>query len=218
MNWRTFAKKIYIYHRYGKQLELRIVKETLSAKCELLLDGGCGDGSFSSNLDFNIIGVDISSEEIRPAKDVLDGVVICDLSNLPIRNQVFKKILSNSVMEHLPRISSAMDEYGRVAKKGAKIVITVPSDRDPWWIQAILGPTFQVRHILSNDEWLKLMRVAGFDKISIKKYQPRIIHYLYIVSCIIPPLIILAPLFLKLIDRIDIDGYAHLCLVGNKKW
>ena len=68
------------------------------------------------------------------AKEVLDeetsklcSFICCSAERLPFRNGAFTKVISISVMEHIPDDKRAFDEIERITKAGGKVFIYVPN-------------------------------------------------------------------------------------------
>jgi len=97
-----------------------------------LLDLGCGDGRFSkvalkgSSLD---IGVDIAREAVSKAKHFgcYSNLGIAEGSMLPFRSKSIGTLISNSVLEHIPQVSSVLREASRVLRDDGVLIFTVPS-------------------------------------------------------------------------------------------
>lgn len=135
----------------------RAVEAKMFSKSSLvspILELGCGDGSFSylcygsdelkhnervsstaedkrlSNIARPIdIGLDLVSNTIREAKSkgIYKNVVVADINNLPFKNQLFKTIISNSVMTHIYHLDNALNEIARILHPEGKFVFTAPS-------------------------------------------------------------------------------------------
>lgn len=98
-----------------------------------VLDVGCGDGLVAKvilagkgKFDW---GIDLSDEEILKAKKSVayKNCKIASVYNLPFKERTFKTVFSNSVVEHLENLDSALSEMSRVLKKDGKLVLTVPT-------------------------------------------------------------------------------------------
>jgi ubiquinone/menaquinone biosynthesis C-methylase UbiE len=83
------------------------------------------------------IGIDISSQAARNARrnakhvfpprfDFVDFCV-CSASNLPFRADVFSKVCSIAVLEHVPDDEQAVSEISRVLQAQGKAFISVPN-------------------------------------------------------------------------------------------
>jgi SAM-dependent methyltransferase len=96
-----------------------------------ILDVGCGDGHFvTAAFDHPIdVGIDPWTGPVRQATQrggyhlVLQGYG----DRLPFPDAYFGSAMSNSVLEHIPRIEDVLVEVARVLKPGAPFVFCVPN-------------------------------------------------------------------------------------------
>ena len=78
----------------------------------VIIDAGCGTGVFINEItngqtnSFRIIGIDISSESIKIAKQKNTAVdfIVCDIEVLPLREEIADLIVMRNVMHHLPSL------------------------------------------------------------------------------------------------------------------
>ena len=209
MRFRAIAKKFILFHRFGKQIETELIKD-LFPKDELLFDAGCGDGTFSVTLSDNVVGVDLDPMEIGR----LNGYsVIGDLSMIPIRNDVFMRYISNSVMEHVPLVREALKDSTRIMKKGGIMVITVPNGKGTY--NCILRALFNIIHILDTQEWCDMLEDSGMEIKGVTYYLSTLVRKIYVLTCIFPPLIVASRLFISLLSRVK-GGDAGICIVSEK--
>ncbi|MBL7196662.1 MAG: methyltransferase domain-containing protein [Candidatus Omnitrophica bacterium] len=116
-------------------------------KGQLVLDIGCGTGLSSLMLrkrGYRIIGVDISSLAIKRAKKREQTnlkYLVCDVLNLPFKDNQFDVVASCLLIEHITDINVALYEMVRVTRIGGKIIILSPN---------LLSPFSQVYNILIN--------------------------------------------------------------------
>jgi len=120
--------KRYIDIQYQKFREI-LEKVPLSNKW-LILDVGGGTGllkDFIPSLNRNIFILDLSFSMLKEArKKDKESFVICgDGENLPFRDKIFDIITCISTLQNMPEPLKSLREQKRVAKKGAKIIVTV---------------------------------------------------------------------------------------------
>ena len=97
----------------------------------LVLDAGCGDGGFTSEImkqGGDVVGVDISHEMLQVARDTKGKFVVGDLENLSFHDETFDIVLCSMILHHFPSMSSSRvpEEIARVLKKDGKLVILEP--------------------------------------------------------------------------------------------
>lgn len=83
------------------------------------------------------VGIDLSLEGIKKARSFakselkrkasLCNFVVCLGENLPFKENIFNKLSSIAVLEHVPNDKKAIEEIARVTKSDGKIWITVPN-------------------------------------------------------------------------------------------
>lgn len=117
---------------------------TALGKGEKLLDVGTGSGFIvieAARRGMSAVGLDISPEGIKLCKQLskksltkteLKRVkfVIGDAERIPFKKNVFDKVVSIALLEHLENYNKAISEIGRVTKSGAKVSICVPNTYD----------------------------------------------------------------------------------------
>jgi len=96
-----------------------------------VLDVGCGTGYHLIPLHcrgFYIIGADISSEMIRITKNKEKNAdyVVCSASRLPFKNHAFALVLCIATLHHLPKPSTAIEEFHRVLHNGGYLYLDEP--------------------------------------------------------------------------------------------
>ena len=100
-----------------------------------ILDAGCGDGRFLSELKNkgakNLYGVDYSESALSFAKLFLPDVKFtnADLANLPYEDNFFDYIFLIETLEHIhpEKTNNVLKELKRVLKPSGRLIVTVPS-------------------------------------------------------------------------------------------
>ena len=87
---------------------------------EKVLDAGCGTGLFALEVEGYYLGVDISLEMLRIAKNKLRNCykdfVFGDVQMLPIRSKAFKACYSFTVLQNVEDPERTMEELKRCCK------------------------------------------------------------------------------------------------------
>lgn len=127
---RLYDDKTYVESDYAKNL----VAEFNLPNGALMLDHGCGRGHFSSmfsNLGYQVASADILEEALSNLDS--DKKAVCNLANLPYKDNTFDGVLSLDVFEHLrpSTMDDVINEVFRVLKPGGVFLISFPGNRIP---------------------------------------------------------------------------------------
>jgi SAM-dependent methyltransferase len=97
------------------------------------LDLGCGDGLLTQILlerigTRRLVGIDLDPLETEAAKrfPFYEEVHTCSADAMPLADDRFDFVISNSVLEHIPPLEGTIAEVGRVLKPGGRFFFTVP--------------------------------------------------------------------------------------------
>lgn len=122
----------------------RLLSSSVTLKDRHMLEAGCGTGRLSNLLarEFGrseVIGIDISENSIRMSNRLKNHLglsnasfVLCDMFNMPFRDDSFDFVFNEGVIEHYglegsPTYEDALKEMIRVAKRGGTILAGVPN-------------------------------------------------------------------------------------------
>lgn len=144
------------------------------------LDVGAGGDAYTvveaARLGLRAIGCDLSVEAMRRARRLAVaegledrcGFVVCMAERLPFAAETFGSAAAVHVLEHLNDDDSALEEFARVTKPGAKMFIGVPNTFDK--MPALLRPVYRwhdrrIGHLrrYSASRLEAQARAAGFD-------------------------------------------------------
>jgi ubiquinone/menaquinone biosynthesis C-methylase UbiE len=108
-------------------------------KDDCILDVGCGTGVFTQavlDCGARIVGLDISFPMLRQATRKIPEqsfvAVAGNMTSLPFSDGCFDKVYSMTAIEFVTDAQRAVDELNRVARSGAKIVLTTLNSLSPW--------------------------------------------------------------------------------------
>ncbi len=127
----------YDSHRYGRQtrkVHKEVVRIIDELRPTLLLDVGCGNGSFLALMKREgrtLAGADLSPEMIKFAKERLGDAAdlrVADSEHLPWEAGRFDCLTCNFSFHHYPNPRLVLLEMHRVLKPGGHLVIS-----DPWF-------------------------------------------------------------------------------------
>lgn len=103
----------------------------------ILLEGGCGTGRMTKEFAARcgrLISIDFSWESLRSNALKLRSagvtnvdLIQADLCNLPLKSEVFDRVVSCQVLEHIPSMEcrgSAVSELNRVMRQDGRLVIS----------------------------------------------------------------------------------------------
>jgi len=162
------------YHPGARIREKFILKHLVYAK-EPILDVGCGSGRLT--MDFNVVGIDLSLDKLKTAKNRnRRGIYIVGDIEGPmfLKDSIFDFVLFSEVIEHLRKPEKGLKNIHRIMKPGGKILITTPHrlrGRNEYLSTEVLRPfgikegingkTYLHRNF-SSDELKGLLKKAGF--------------------------------------------------------
>ncbi len=93
----------------------------------LLLDDGCGTGTFLEGLGLMGVGLDLSGSLLSVAKLKLrreSHLVQGDAEFLPLRGSIFAVVYSFTLLQNTSDPATALAEMARVARSGSWVVVT----------------------------------------------------------------------------------------------
>lgn len=166
---------------------LRRLKESFSPKeDEVLIDIGTGSGYIAVEMakkGLKIIACDLTLKELIKLKDAIKQehlgkdlfLVCCSAEDLPFKDKIADYLVSNAVLEHLPREREAIQEISRVCKPESRLMITVPLDFK-YILPIFWLPTFihdkKIGHLRKYDEKILLAKFRQFGYKVKKAYYP----------------------------------------------
>lgn len=145
-----------------------------------VLDLGCGDGLVSSFVLPQIeFGLDPDPRAIMQAgeRGIYKRFVAMPAEEANIDDESIGTVLSNSVLEHLPRLDDALKTVERILRPGGKLVFTAPTDVFSTWL-ALPFMSYaawrnrQLCHLnlWSTDEWIGKLRQVGLEVEMVRPY------------------------------------------------
>lgn len=144
--------------------------ERVSAPGQHWLDAGCGTGELSEflrGIGREVTAVDASPEMIKLCKV---PATLARLEKLPFSEERFDGVVCSSVLEYLDSPELALQEFRRVLKPEAYLLISVPNSRS--LLRAVQLLTYALlrtprymefsRHAYSEEKFNCMLRAHGF--------------------------------------------------------
>lgn len=170
-------------HPGGLQLTKKILAEEKINGDTVLLDVGCGTGQTAaylalqygcsvSVLDNNRIMVEKAQQRFSNLNLLIDAKV-GDIENLPYPDKHFDIILSESVIS-FTNVVSTIPELKRVLKSNGRLIAieTILEQTISEEERSQIMDFYSFPQLLTEGEWVKAFKDAGFQRIDITTYQP----------------------------------------------
>ena len=163
----------------GKLVVLGYVLDNVHNK-NAILDVGCGDGYFLSNIEeelnkrnfkISATGVDLSKEAVKLAESAYPDISfeVMDAEQMDIKDNSFDFIVSYGVFEHLSKPLSGIKEVSRVLKPGGFFAMMMPTigfyrkDRlDEGWYEDLNNPP-QMQWNYTRERWERFFFDANLN-------------------------------------------------------
>lgn len=137
--------------------------------CKVILDVGCGKGSFAKFIRSRlptayVVGLEIYRPYLIDAKEAFDDVILCDVRFLPIRNKAVNAVIANQVIEHLSKADGYkfLTEANKIAIN--QVIITTPVGSNPKHHLENGNPWQEHKSSWHPNEFKSLgYRVIGYD-------------------------------------------------------
>lgn len=120
----------YTYSLHTRLKEPYLLELLGPGKEDFILDLGCGAGYFTMQLGkkgAKCCGIDLDLGSLKAARDNTTAIFINGFATtLPLKDNIFKKVLLVDVFEHIEDEQGVLRELYRVAKNQAVVVISSP--------------------------------------------------------------------------------------------
>jgi 2-polyprenyl-3-methyl-5-hydroxy-6-metoxy-1,4-benzoquinol methylase len=166
------APKVYEFIQMFRGVELK--------KDDVILDLGCGDGSLPLAIGKfvkKVVGVDTLPRCIKDAtfkaKEVSEKITAefyySKLEDAGFQEKSFDKVVSFSVIEHIPNYVEVLEEVFKLLKDDGELIISVDSfshfDKE---LRDIHQQKFEVEKYFEKNELYELLKNVGFREVSIE--------------------------------------------------
>ena len=119
----------------------------------VILDLGCGGGSYFLSRMGYVVGIDLSLASLRNAKKVYNQAVHSDISAIPFPDACFDFIVSRDVLGHIPptQKESVYQEMFRLCRNGGRVIHAIEVDSwNPVWRFAQKYPSLFRQYFLDQ--------------------------------------------------------------------
>ncbi len=117
--------------RSGQERRLRMVANFAPLQHALILEAGCGIGSYSEQFlkryAARVEAFDIEADRVAEAQQRVPHALVAAAEYLPYPDNTFDLIFSNEVIEHVVNDQRACAEMVRTTRPGGRIVIFCPN-------------------------------------------------------------------------------------------
>lgn len=189
-------------------------------KNKSVIEVGVGSGYMAIDLakrGAKVTACDITLKNLIALYDFAENVglennlslVCCSADRLPFKDSSFDYFILNSVLEHIPRETEAIDEIGRVLKKRGGLMITVPVK-----YKYIFPPLLPIN--LFHDR--RIGHLRRYDDLSLRKKFPNFkVSKMYFSGHPLKVLKVVINMIVKIFDEYKIEE-EDAKLDGIKKW
>jgi SAM-dependent methyltransferase len=121
--------------RFGQQRRLTLIDRWTSLAGKMILDVGCGLGTYVEKFlqhSNQVYGIDVEVERVVEAGKRLPNVLTAAAEALPFPDNCFDVLLLHEVLEHVEDDRQVVLEAYRVLKPGGKMVIFAPNRLYPF--------------------------------------------------------------------------------------
>ena len=100
---------------------------------ERVLDVGCGEGRFASELTrrgASVVGIDVAEEPLRRARELhpqLDLRVVAGQGPWDLEDSSFDVVWAGEVIEHVADTAAWLSEVRRVLRSGGRLLLSTPA-------------------------------------------------------------------------------------------
>lgn len=152
------------------QAVLGLYDSEVKDKQSLILDCGCGRGTYAHKFDGEqYVGLDVNVSSIKLAHffHPKSMFVVGDATKIPFKDLTFDHVICSEVLEHIPNDKDVFTELARVTSFSGKLVTSVPNIECEnvfvgWQRNLIDEGVGHFRRGYSSAEISKLIKDSGF--------------------------------------------------------
>ncbi len=117
--------------RSGQERRLNMILRYVKLDNRLLLDYGCGNGTYASQFrrrfSPHVEACEIEAERVAEARADVPDALVAAAENAPYAANRFDFVFSNEVIEHVQDDRATMAEMIRITRPGGRLVIFCPN-------------------------------------------------------------------------------------------
>lgn len=160
----------------------RLLKATDGVINGVVLDAGCGDGTFARiirdlNPKLQLFGLDISQIAVKKAcreeSQSQASYLVGDVISLPYKDETFDCVMLIEVIEHVLDVSKLLSETNRVLKNSGKLFVTTTDFNflkkivvSAFFFEEYFHPTNPHIRIFSHKSLKDILNKRGFKVLS----------------------------------------------------
>jgi 2-polyprenyl-3-methyl-5-hydroxy-6-metoxy-1,4-benzoquinol methylase len=149
---------------------------------ESVLDVGCGEGRFTSELavaGVRVVGIDVAEEPLRRARAAHPGVdvqLVDAFEPWPLADASFDAVWAGEVIEHVADTAGWLSEVRRVLRPGGRLLVSTPNHSRLAVLRLALsarafdahfGPSSDHLRFYNGRTLISLLGDFGFQEVSI---------------------------------------------------
>ncbi len=148
-----------------------------------ILDVGCGDGLVTSMaLSAVDVGLDPDERTLERAArlGLYEQFECAPVEEAWLADASFATVISNSVLEHLPRVDEALAAIARLLQPGGKLVLTAPTEAFSHWLALPVERYAAWRNrklahlnLWSAEQWRQRLEAVGLEVEMVRPYMRR---------------------------------------------
>ena len=142
-----------------------------------ILDVGCGDGLFASQLFSEPLeaGIDLDAAEVSRAQrsGMYLEAKVASATAIPFPDESFATVFSNGVLEHIPALIDALSEIARVLQPGGQLIATTPCAHFSAYIAlpSLANRFWAHWNVLEPEGWAPHLEAVGLRLIRSSHYN-----------------------------------------------
>ena len=145
-----------------------------------ILDLGCGDGLVTSQVLRRVeVGLDPDEKVLKRAAQmgIYERFEAVPAEEMRLADASIGTVVSNSVLEHLPRLDAVLEAVARVLRPGGRLLFTVPTEAFSKWLVLPVARYAAWRngqlchlHLWPVERWVSHLERVGLEVEEVRPY------------------------------------------------